>query len=681
MKRSEIDRFVAMQLAAWPMARTNHDALADAVSKVVDVDGYPITLLALPARAASNKADIRPEAIAARPCFLCRANRPAEQQIHQLCGYEMLVNPYPIRPGHLTIVSPDHTPQSISERVTDIIAVARQLDGYTTFYNGPKCGASAPDHLHFQAVPTEYMVVWDNLDKIFWPHIHISATADDMERTLTLRLKSLPHTPADEPKVNILMRTPRPGHLEALIFPRLRHRPACFGEVLVSPGSMDMSGTIVTPRIADLDLLTPDLIRQIYSEVSLPSALIAGHPVPMISVGILEAPEVKYTDADGHRLTARGYETYAAVAPAAAESIAVEGVVIGKDFHWQQRQTQLFKGLLRFSRVGELTEVVNFIDVESYLRSVISSEMSADADPEFLKAHAVISRSWVLAQMATVDNPVPPPGQITDEERVMWYDRQNHDRFHVCADDHCQRYQGFSRAFVPAVVDALKATEGLVLTYDGRFCDARFSKCCGGATEIFSTCWQDVDYPYLTAVADTPDGALHSDLTDEAAATRWISSRPACFCGDAHPAVLAKALNSYDRTTDDYFRWSVSYTPDELDSLVNRKTGAAIGHITSITPLRRGPSGRIMRLRIEGTGGTIIIGKELEIRRALSESHLYSSAFIVRRSSERWTLEGAGWGHGVGLCQIGAAQMAADGYTFEQILSHYYPGANLSKAY
>lgn len=663
------------------MARTNHKALADAVSKVVTVDGYPVTLLALPARAASNKADLRPEAIAARPCFLCRSNRPAEQHILPLCGYELLVNPFPIRPGHLTIVSPDHTPQNISERVADIIAVAQQLEGYTTFYNGPECGASAPDHLHFQAVPSEQMAVWNNIDRIFWPHIHLSGTAEDMERLLSLRLRSLPHTPHSEPKVNILMRSAEPGRMEALIFPRLRHRPACFGDVLVSPGSMDMSGTMVTPRTSDLDLLTPDLIRQIYSEVSLPSALIAGRPVPMISVGILEAPSIDFTDAQGHRHTAAAEEQYTAVAPTADESIEVEGVVIGKDFHWQQKQTQLFKGLLRFSPVGELTEAVNFIDVESYLRSVISSEMSADADPEFLKAHAVISRSWVLAQMAAVDNPVPAPGQISPQERVMWYDRQNHDRFHVCADDHCQRYQGFSRAFVPAVVAALEATEGLVLTYGGHICDARFSKCCGGATEIFSTCWQDVDYPYLAAVADTPDGALHADLTDEDAATQWIASRPACFCGDAHPDVLAKALNSYDRATDDYFRWSVNYTDDELDSLVKRKTGADLGHITAITPLRRGPSGRIMRLRIEGTAGTIIIGKELEIRRALSESHLYSSAFVAHHSADGWRFTGAGWGHGVGLCQIGAAQMATQGYTFEQILTHYYPGANLSKAY
>lgn len=693
MTAHDIELFIANQLQSWSIARTNHQALLTASVTTVDTGGYPFTIHVLPERARSNNADISSAAIASRPCFLCEANRPAEQHPRHVCGFDMLVNPYPILPGHLTIVSPEHTPQSITGSVERMAQIARELEEYTIFYNGPECGASAPDHLHFQAVPTAGIPLWQNMDKVFWTHIHLTDTPAGVCADIRSWLRAMPSTPSSEPKVNVIMRYIHTSQtLEAVIFPRLRHRPSAYGKILVSPGALDMCGILVTPRAADVALLTPDCIATIFSEVSLPASILPPKPVPMISVGILKAPTISITDTTRqlHTLT-YGADTCFAAPASAAASITIHDVVIGKEFHWQQLQDQLFKGLIHIRPAGDGTnlEAIDYIDVESYLTSVISSEMSADAPTEFLKAHAVISRSWVLSQMQSMADPTPPPGDISPEERIMWYDRQNHRSFHVCADDHCQRYQGFSRAFTPAVEEALHATRGLVLTSDGAICDARFSKCCGGATEIFSTCWQNNDYPYLTAVADTDDAAPLPDLTDETQAHSWILSHPASFCGDASPEMLARALNGYDQTTTDYYRWSINYTANELKRLITARTGITLGDITAIRALRRGPSGRIMRLLIEGTRSHIIIGKELEIRRALSPTHLYSSAFIAEPHFDTsdtaipasWTIRGAGWGHGVGLCQIGAARMATCGYSFSQILSHYYPGASLTRLY
>lgn len=692
MTHTDIIRFIDEQRGCWPLADTNHHTLREATRASIEVQGYPFSILCLPSRAASNKADLSKEAISRRRCFLCRSNRPEQQRYLPIGRYDLLVNPYPILPGHLTIAATEHTPQNITSHISDIAAIARKLEGYTVFYNGPRCGASAPDHLHFQAVPTSEMPVWNHIQKIFWSHIHLSGNHKEITAEIGRQLKALPHTPDHEPKVNILMRLLPDGQtLEALLFPRLRHRPDSYGEVLVSPGTLDMSGLLVTPRADDLLRLDARMISHIFEQVALPSGVVSPKGVPMLSVGMLGAPKIKFTTSDGVLTTVESGEAYASAPPSEDGCIRLHGVMIGKDFHWQQHQDQLLKGLLEVRASEEepgIMEAIDYIDVESYLASVVSSEMSADAHPEFLKAHAVISRSWVLSQMDAVAEAVAPPGRVDDCERVMWYDRQNHRHFHVCADDHCQRYQGFSRAFVKAVEEALRETSGTVLTSGGRICDARFSKSCGGATERFSTCWQDIDFSYLSPVADTQSGAPLPDLTDEHQAREWILSHPESFCGNATPELLRRSLNGYDRATTDFYRWRTEYAAQELNALVEQRTGVHLGHITAIKALCRGTSGRISRLLIEGTEGRLIIGKELEIRKSLSTSHLYSSAFIAEPHysadsplPSKWTITGAGWGHGVGLCQIGAAAMAEQGYSYRDILMHYYPGATLTKLY
>lgn len=322
--------------------------------------------------------------------------------------------------------------------------------------------------------------------------------------------------------------------------------------------------------------------------------------------------------------------------------------------------------------------------------SVISSEMSATADEEFLKAHAVISRSWLLAQILNRNKEVKEPScMLSDDEIVRWYDREDHVNFDVCADDHCQRYQGITRRTTPTVLRAVEATRGLVLTdADGNVCDARFSKCCGGVLEEFENCWEDVPHSYLKARRDSDAEDDFPDLRDEDNARSWIAGRPEAYCNTSDPDILGRVLNNYDRETADFYRWEVNYRQDELAALVHRRSGIDFGGIVSLEPLSRGRSGRMTRLRITGTKRTMIIGKELEIRRTLSPSHLYSSAFIVEHGKtgadglpEEFTLRGAGWGHGVGLCQIGAAVMSARGYAYDSILYHYFPGAELTTIY
>ena len=332
---------------------------------------------------------------------------------------------------------------------------------------------------------------------------------------------------------------------------------------------------------------------------------------------------------------------------------------------------------------------VNRIGVESYLFSVIASEMSASASPALLRAHAVISRSWVLAQIAKRDSPSRTKGSRNKPQRkdpysrIRWYDREEHMLYDVCADDHCQRYQGITRTYghEQAVREAIEATWGEVLTYDGTICDARFSKCCGGVSEAFESCWEEVPHPYLIPVRDSGETRELPDLTDEAAAERWITTYPESYCDTQDPTVLGQVLNGYDRETSDFYRWQVSYTAEELSDLVARRSGIDFGTILDLIPVERGASGRLIRLKIVGTKRAMVIGKELEIRRILSETHLYSSAFVVRREGNRFILLGAGWGHGVGLCQIGAAVMGAKGIPYDRILLHYYTGARIEKLY
>ena len=363
-------------------------------------------------------------------------------------------------------------------------------------------------------------------------------------------------------------------------------------------------------------------------------------------------------------------------------------VTIGINFHWERKEDQRFQGSLKIIvENGKLTGI-NVIHVEDYLTSVISSEMSATASLELLKAHAVISRSWLLAQIRKNKEIAEAQTDYsaftqTDEELIRWYDREDHTHFDVCADDHCQRYQGISKAYMPFVRQAIEATRGEILVYDGEICDARFSKCCGGVTEHFENTWEPVKHPYLTKVVDSDTQSSTPDLSQEENARKWILSIPDVFCNTRDKAVLSNVLNDYDQETQDFFRWQVSYTPPELSALITSRIGIDFGDIQSIEPVERGVSGRIIRLRIQGSKQDMIIGKELVIRKALSQSHLYSSAFIVETEKDtsgaitRFTLKGAGWGHGVGLCQIGAAVMSAKGYDYKQILSHYFPNTQL----
>ena len=366
-----------------------------------------------------------------------------------------------------------------------------------------------------------------------------------------------------------------------------------------------------------------------------------------------------------------------------ASCFMLHDVVIGVGFHWQRKENQVFKGELRFVVEDGEVRAINRLPVEEYLVSVISSEMSATSSLEFLKAHTIISRSWLYAQLFRKEKQQQAVlGHETESEIVRWYAREDHTLFDLCADDHCQRYQGITRAVNPNVARAVAETAGVVLKYDGEVCDARFSKCCGGVTERFSACWEDEDYAYLQAFRDVEGGTPLPDLTTEIGVMEWIESVPPAFCSTNDTKVLSQILNGYDQETNDFYRWRVEYSQEELSALVARRSGIDFGTIEELLPLERGASGRITRLKIVGSKASVVVGKELEIRRWLSETHLYSSAFVVDRQvlsdgNVRFVLKGAGWGHGVGLCQIGAAMMGERGFSHKDMLNHYYPGALL----
>jgi stage II sporulation protein D len=367
-------------------------------------------------------------------------------------------------------------------------------------------------------------------------------------------------------------------------------------------------------------------------------------------------------------------------------------VTIGINFHWQKKEDQVFRGGLKLMAQPDGITAINVLPVEDYLISVISSEMSATSSLEMLKAHAVISRSWLIAQtekgslIKSKDKKYQSSFQ-NEDERVKWYDREDHVEFDVCADDHCQRYQGITRASTTLVEQAVEQTAGEVLVYDHRLCDTRFSKCCGGFTELFENTWEPVNHPYLQRIYDNSEEnpEIHTDLTGEEAARAWILAKPAAFCNTNDKQVLMQVLNDYDQTTQDFYRWKVSYTDVELGELIRKRIGIDFGIIRDLLPVQRGVSGRLIKLKIVGSAETMTIGKELEIRKALSPTHLYSSAFVVEKLKEgegyRFVLHGAGWGHGVGLCQIGAAVMGSKGYTYQEILLHYFRGAILEKRY
>ena len=425
-----------------------------------------------------------------------------------------------------------------------------------------------------------------------------------------------------------------------------------------------------------------------------------------VNIGILRAPQINFCLSGGYCLDGlvvpdgdysaivkdgaiiwqeRKYDVLSFVPLDEESHFTLCDVVIGVNFHWERKQNQIFAGALRFIiEDGEL-RAINNLPVETYLQSVISSEMSATSSLEFLKAHTVISRSWLYAQLRRGEEKTEAQLGYEDEERIVrWYARENHTLFDLCADDHCQRYQGITSVCNEKVAEAVAATSNLVLTYDGEVCDARFSKCCGGMTEKFSACWEDKDYDYLDSFRDNDGKVGFVDLTDEAAARCWIEDAPVSFCNTDDKEVLSQVLNGYDCETNDFYRWQVKYTQDEITQLIEKRSGISFGRIEDLQPVERAASGRLVALRIVGANCTVVVGKELEIRRWLSPSHLYSSAFVVDKLCSdageiSFLLKGAGWGHGVGLCQIGAAMMGERGYSFSQILEHYYPGALLHK--
>jgi len=441
---------------------------------------------------------------------------------------------------------------------------------------------------------------------------------------------------------------------------------------------------------------------------------------PVIEVGILSAAEIRFAlngnYTSGEKKFIRGGEYMARIHNGTLEfesngqkseagislilnpdnpepaTFKIYDVTIGISFHWQKRETQLFRGALKLMIKEDQITAINILPLEDYLVSVISSEMSATSSLEMLKAHAVVSRSWLLAQIGKRRSIQSGSAKYrssysNEDERIIWYDREDHAGFDVCADDHCQRYQGITRASTQLVEQAVNQTSGEVLMHEDRFCDTRFSKCCGGVTEIFENTWEPVHHPYLQRVYDNFENRheANTDLTDEQAARSWIMASPDAFCNTTDKSVLSQVLNDYDQTTLDFYRWKISYTAAELGELILKRTGMDFGIVHDLIPLQRGVSGRIIKLKIIGSKKTMIVGKELEIRKALSASHLYSSAFVVEKTGVEWavrfTLYGAGWGHGVGLCQIGAAVMGAKGYSYSEILLHYYRGAKLERKY
>ena len=746
-----ISKFVGDQLSRWPLACDNFRALKNVLVREVEVGGLTVKLQFNPARMISSAAKLSKEEIAARRCFLCRDNRPAEQIMLKFDGrkgkkYHILVNPYPIFPDHLVIAMNRHTDQSIWKRYVDMLDLARKYDGFTFFYNGPKSGASAPDHHHFQAAPKGLIPLQEDVERFFacvqndsecaqnailqyltseqdanLYHYKrfttgvfvIKAETAKSAAKLFYRLLDCAEIPEGEkePLFNLFTYW-KDGEFRSIVIFRSRHRSHHYfsdgpDHLTMSPGCADMGGVFIVPVKEEYEKITPELLSEMVREVSITEEEEAEivnrltRTQPVLEVGIMSGKEIEFeilTDGAGPRkaILREGKIEYdgalydelyfGAQTPStmfAEPSFALYGVTIGVNFHWERKENQKFAGALKIIVDKGQLIAVNVVGVEDYLLSVISSEMSATASEEFLKAHAVISRSWVMAQIASSrkerhaeipEGVCDVPSLVsdldsrlhrqteTDEadvvEYVKWYDHDDHHLFDVCADDHCQRYQGLTRATGKAVRKAIDSTWGQVLTYDGELCDARFSKCCGGVMERFSVCWEDKDYGYLVPLSDAPG----HDPDQK------------CFCDTRDKEILGQVLNNYDQETVDFYRWTQEYDIDGLSELVSRRSGHRIGMIRSMEALERGESGRICKLKITGAEKTLIVGKELEIRKILSESHLKSSAFEIEMTKDKVILHGKGWGHGVGLCQIGAAVMASQGYTYKEILNHYYPG-------
>ena len=727
MKYESINNFVADQLSRWPLASGNFKALDNVLVREVEVGGLKVKLQCNPARMISSAAKLGKEDIAKRRCFLCEQNRPPEQMWQVFIPesgheYHILVNPYPIFPDHLVIAMSEHTDQTIKGRYEDMLALAKTLPDMTIFYNGPKSGASAPDHHHFQAAPASLIpleiAVDSSLEDAPLQHFGKFATGVFVIRSRSAEeaanvfyrlidcAETLPGEP--EPLFNLFTYY-RDGEYRSIVIFRSKHRSHHYfsdgpDHLTMSPGCADMGGMFIVPVLEEYHKITPELLSEMVEEITLSPEEEAriitrfNRTQPQLNVGIMSAEEIEFevfADGKGVRKASlkdgmveydgQLYPELYLKAPAsrtmfAEPAFSLHGVTIGVKFHWERQETQQFAGDLKIIVDGNKLRAINIVGIEDYLLSVISSEMSATASEEFLKAHAVISRSWVMLRMMPQDKAVASrevdnlPKLTTwlystrdvkvrtADEYVKWYDHDDHKLFHVCADDHCQRYQGLSRAVGETVRKVIDQTWGQVLTYDGEICDARFSKCCGGMMEKFSTCWQDKDYEYLQAMPDSPDHDAERE----------------CFCNTADTQILGQVLNNYDQETIDFYEWVEDLDPVKTARLIERKFGVMTGPVKALEPLEWGESGRISLLRIVGELQTITVGKELEIRRILSESHLKSSAFVVEYIDENTIrLRGRGWGHGVGLCQIGAAVMASRGYNYKEILEHYYKGAEI----
>lgn len=822
LNQAAVDRLFRDQLQRWPLARDNYAALEnvklrsfpleDGVEKSVEMK-----VQFNPARMVSSTAKIDAETIRKRQCFFCKEGRPAEQMGIRFQGvttdYIVQVNPFPIFRRHLVIQSKSHSRQELdSTRMADMLNIARTINKFVVFYNGPNSGASVPEHFHFQAgekgvipieaqysrfkkelivsygpslrqdgpVPFNYLRIYHLKDyargsfiiEVASVKTAISAIGKiySILSTLTGRgngrfdpddivssdMKKFSEGGMWEPMMNIVCWW-QAGLWRIALFARGELRPSCYTaegaeHFTISPACVEMSGLVITPVEDDWLRLKAKDVRKIFDDVAISydieeKLIRKMRNQPQVSVGIMHADTIKFTLNGTYRLVekngvrnAKGplYTGDLVMELGPENNLLFEGntcsellfepegkqnmgtfwlrdVVIGVNFHWERKEDQMFEGSLKFIVENGQVCPINILGVEDYLTSVISSEMSATANMQLLKAHAVISRSWLLAQIKHSDKEKQPSCTIKEnaehncEELIKWYDRDDHNNFDVCADDHCQRYQGLTRASTDAVKQAIDETWGEILSYEGAICDARFYKCCGGMLEEFENAWEDTHHDYLEVVRDSEesaqteaqtgkygkDAATILDLRDEGNAVAWIHSNPDAFCNTTDAKILGQVLNNYDQETADFYRWKVKYTQEEISSLVNSKSGYDFGQILDLVPIERGTSGRLIRLKVVGTKKTMIIGKELEIRRILSPSHLYSSAFVAYRLDEKgktlkpdaeevpagFELIGAGWGHGVGLCQIGAAVMGAKGYAYDAILRHYYPNAEILKKY
>lgn len=765
MEDSSISRFFNRQLEVWTDARHRFRDLKHVETRQFSDQ---LKLQWNPARIVSTGAKIDKKTLGERPCFLCDKNRPKEQMSKQIDEkFHLLVNPFPILPVHFTIPARKHQPQLIYKNYGEMHRFISLHSDLMVFYNGPKCGASAPDHLHFQAgtngilpLQTNWQRLSRNLtdiislndeekisvvrDFIVPAFVIISKSAESDEALFRRLYKAMPQRGDEtEPMMNII--SWRKGEeFISVVIPREKHRPEAYfaegdAKFVVSPGALDMSGLIITPREEDFRKLTEEKALSLLQECGVSeekmNAIIAKLKAskdaedaaeasstlynkgkqPDVTVGIVSAQKIHFSLnkpylAKGEKVlgeqvvefseggvlwNGNQYSQLTFHPQSADASFSLSDVTIGVNFHWERKETQTFLGTLRFVVESDKIVAINELPVEKYLESVISSEMSATSSLELLKAHAVISRSWLLAQMKKRREVAESGNNFfsftkKEDTLIRWYDREDHTLFDVCADDHCQRYQGITKETSPHVAEAIRQTKGQILMDGEEICDARFSKCCGGITEEFQYCWEDTPKTYLTAVRDIALGVEHTlpNLTNEEEAEKWIRFNPPAFCNTQDKKILSEVLNDYDQETVNFYRWKETLSQEKLQQLIADKLKMDLGAILDMKAVERGKSGRISKLQIIGTEKTFTIGKELEIRRTLSDSHLLSSAFVVDKYDkdeqgvpQRFELIGAGWGHGVGLCQIGAAVMGEQGYHYDAILLHYYQGAEIKKLY